>query len=489
MRTTAARVAGTAGPTAVLLLAVVALAGPSAAVAGLGAREWHPPWDLGGSPSSGLVAVLLVVAYLLGTGCVAAGLVALRAGLVLRPQRVAALAVLAVVVLTALPATGSADHLSYLAYGRIQAEGGDPYRQDPLAWRDGTDPVAGAVAPPWQHTPSVYGPTATLLQAAVAVVGGGDLRLTAWCWQLLCGAAFLATGLVLDRVVRDDPAARTRAALLWTLNPLLLGQLVLGGHLDVVAVAFAVAAMALAARKPLVAGLFLGAAVSCKITFALFGLAALWGLRDHPRRVRAVVLGLAGTAAAMLPAHLLVGRHAYDELERASRLVSLATPWRPLVDRLDPGVVPDPDLRAVVSRVALVLGAALAVLIVRRLRAVPSREATMSAAVALAAGWLLTAPYALPWYDAMVWAPLAVIGASALDLAVLARLAVLSLAYVPGLVSGMSPPVERVSLAFRADVAPWLNLALLLAVTAWACGLRPPGRRAAPRPRAAEPAR
>jgi len=86
------------------------------------------------------------------------------------------------------------------------------------------------------------------------------------------------------------------------------------------------------------------------------------------------------------------------------------------------------------------------------------------AALALAAAWVLVAPYALPWYDAMVWAPLALVAASPLDGPLLARLAVLALAYVPGRVVGLGPGVETVTLGFRRYVAPVLVLAVIVAV-------------------------
>jgi hypothetical protein len=95
------------------------------------------------------------------------------------------------------------------------------------------------------------------------------------------------------------------------------------------------------------------------------------------------------------------------------------------------------------------------------------------AAVLLSAAWVLTTPYALPWYDSMVWAPLALLAAGPLDVAFLVRLTVLSLAYAPGRVVGMSEPVQRLTLDFRRDVTPWLTLAVLVAVVGW--GVR--GRR------------
>jgi hypothetical protein len=247
----------------------------------------------------------------------------------------------------------------------------------------------------------------------------------------------------------------------------------------------------------------LGVAVGSKITFGLFALAILWGLRTSPRPVllRRTGLGLLGAALVLVPAHWWSGSHTYDQLHQASRMVSLATPWRPLVDQLAPifgGVV-----RTVVGPLALACAVGLAVLLARRLRTVPTTVAAdpdggsvtaeaARAAVLLGAAWLLTVPYALPWYDAMVWGPLALLaggsaGAGLLDLALLARLSALALAYVPGRVVAMSPEVERLTLGFRRELAPWLVLLALVAVMVWAVRRPPePGSR---RPVAPVPAR
>jgi hypothetical protein len=455
----------------VLVPAGVAAAGESAAVPGLGAATWYPPWDAGLGPTSGLVTVLLVIGYLSGAAAVGLGLLAIRRGARPNPRTVLIAAIGAVILLTAVPPLGSADHLSYAAYGRIAAAGDDPYVVDPGLWRGGHDPVAGAIQPPWQHTRSVYGPVATAVQAAVAWLGHGSLRLTIWLWQLLCGAAFLLVGLTLDRLTRHDRAARARAAVFWTLNPLLLCELVLGGHVDVIAVAAAIGAIALAGRRPVLTGALLGLAIGNKVTYGLFALAVVWGLRRLPRPVlwRQLGLGVLGGLAVLVPVQLWSGPHSYDQLHQASRMVSLATPWRPLVDQLTPhfGSI----VRTVVGPAALVCGVLLAVLLARRMageRADPNiTDDVARAAVVITVAWLLTTPYALPWYDGMVWAPLALLAAGPLDLAMLSRLGVLALAYAPGRVVGMSANVERLTLDFRRDVAPWLNLAVLAGVILW----------------------
>jgi hypothetical protein len=96
------------------------------------------------------------------------------------------------------------------------------------------------------------------------------------------------------------------------------------------------------------------------------------------------------------------------------------------------------------------------------------------AAVVLSTAWVLTTPYALPWYDALVWAPLALAGASWLDAVLLVRLLTLALAYLPGREVGLSPAVETASLALRSGLAPVVGV-VVLAVVIFRC--RPGSRR------------
>jgi hypothetical protein len=490
-----ARGAIVAGALSVGLLAGTAALGPSAAGPPVGPSTATPPWNLPIHPASALVTCLLWAAAGLGTLTVVLGLRALVGGVRPAPRTVAAIALAAVAALVVVPPLGSADHLSYAAYGRIAAQGGDPYAVAPDRWRGGTDPVVSGVQPPWQDTPSVYGPVASGVMAATSLVAGPSLRRTVWLWQLVCGAAFLTVAWLLDRATRGDPAASARAVVLWTLNPLLLGQLVLGAHVDVLAAALALGGLVAGARRPLLAGILLGAAVGTKLPYALFALGLLWGLRTAPRAavVRALLPGLAGALGVLVSAHVVAGPHVFDQLSTASRFVSIATPWRAISNAVDL-VAGQGALRPFVTVLALLLGMALGVLVLRRRLlpavraadvageratggepgpAVPVPREVAAVTTALAAGWMLTAPYALPWYAAIVWAPLALVPATFLDRMLLAQLAVLAVAYVPGLVGGLDPAVETVTLGLRRYVAPLLLAAVVVAVLRW-CRARDP---------------
>jgi hypothetical protein len=457
------------------LFALVGGLGDSAATPGLGPRTLTPPWDLAARPPAALVTVALAAAIGLGAFAVLIGLRAVAAGWRPGARTVAAAGVVAVAVLVLVPPTGSGDHLSYLAYGRIAATGGDPYLVSPRDWHGGTDPVAGAVQPPWQDTPSVYGPVATAAQALVALGGGDSLRLTVWLWQLLCGAAFGLTAFVLDRLAGADRTARARVAVLWLLNPILLGELVLGAHLDVLAAAAGVGVLAVAARRPLLAGALLGAAVGIKAPYALFGLAALWAVvRGLPRAraVRHVVSAAVAALAVLVPAHVWAGPHVFDQLGRASGFTTLSSPWRSVAN-LGDLLLGHGSLRPVITPIALILAAGFAVPLARRVARLTSAPAdpltadAARAALVLTAAWALTAPYALPWYDAMVWAPLALLGASAFDRLLLVRLAVLSLAYIPGRVVEVTRGVYTVTLGWRLAVAPVVVVLVIVGVLRW----------------------
>ena len=463
------------------VLLAVGLFGPSAAKPPLGPRGWAPS-ELAWAPSSAVVTALLWAAYLLGA-----------AGVALALWRPPARALswrwprgLAVAALLTGP-FGSADHTNYAAYGRIVAQGGDPYLVPPEAWAGGTDPVTSAVEPPWTETVSVYGPFATLLHLLTSLVGGDNMRQTVWAWQLVTVVAWLAVRWLLLRAASDPRRVDT----LWTANPLVFGVGVLGAHLDVVAAGLALAALVAAARTPWAAGVLSGLAVSTKVTYGVVGLAILlaWLQHDRTGLARRVVVYAVAALAVVVPLHLWAGPHVFDQLGRARRSVSLATPWRLVVELLT-GPLPSSTVRNLVFSAATVLFAAFAVLL-WRLTADAAPASVTGAGVrwafVLSTAYAVSAPYSLPWYDQLTWATLPVLAAGVVDYLLLARLAVMAVAYVPGRVVAMSPTVEDVTLAVRRRVAPYAVLLVWAALTyAWRRGSH---RSAAPRRAASPPPR
>lgn len=506
-------------------LLTTALLGPSVMEPVLTGSPGQPPYSLVVHPPAGLVIALTAAGVVAGAAGVGLCLYALRLGWRVRPGLLLTGGALAAAAFMMMPPVGSADHLNYAAYGRIAVTGNDPYA---VAAREfPADPVVREVQD-WRDVPTVYGPIATAQETFASLIGGRSMRLTVFVMSVTGALAFGAVGLLLHRAAGGDRRRELRAALLWTANPLMLFALVGGAHNDVLAIAFAVAGLvAFAAPDPLrprrpgdgrpvarcvLAGVLIGVGAAVKINVAVLGGGPAWVLLRECRpwrraerrasgRAAARVAVLFGSAAAVTGlAYLMAGPHSFDQLDRASKSVSLATPWH-LLAGAGGGLlatVPRRDVQLASLLLAVVLAAvllrALPRTTVREIGAAPDPGAddAVRIAAALALAWLFAAPYALPWYDGLGWATLALIPASGMDWLLLARTAVLALAYLPardprnaGLPAGLGWLVTGV----RATITPWVLAFLVAAVIAWALRARrvpSPGRspRAPAEPRA-----
>ena len=452
------------------LLLLVGLSRPDAAQPDLSPRGWAPgtliPLTLGPAAVTGV----LWVAYVAGGAAVLLGLrqraVALRGWSV--PVGLGVLALLTAPF-------GSADHVNYLAYGRILVGGGDPWVERPVDWAGGVDPVTSRVEAPWTEESSVYGPFGTWLHGLSALAGGDHLRQGVWVWQVLVVLGWLVTRALLRRIL--DEEHHGRIDVLWTLNPLVLGVGVLGAHIDVVAASLVVGAVAAIRRREgpagaVLAGVLVALAGSTKITYAVVGvgLALGWFLtgvrgRELGQRVGALV-GAAVVVGGAL--QLWAGPHVYDQLLRSRQAVSLATPWRPLLE-WGRDTVGNGPTRLAISLAAAVLAILLALCLARLTRPLaPDRAPVVAlwATACLALAYSLAAPYSLPWYDLLAWSALPALRPGLVDLVALGRLVALALAYVPGRVLGMTAEVESLTLGIRREVVPWVGLALWLLVSA-----------------------
>jgi hypothetical protein len=421
-----------------------------------------PPWQLSTvQVSAELVTIALWVAAVLALCGLATGLLAARRGARGPIRLMLVTAAVAVTVLTVLPPVGSTDALDYAAYGRIALLGHNPYVVTPIYLRL-TDLNFGQSVPGvWSHTVSVYGPVATIEQYLAAKLGGDSIARVVFWLKLWNAIGFGALAVVLDRVLRSRPTARLRAHLLWTINPLLLWNLVASGHVDLLAAAAGVCGLLVAGRqspgeqawrpaiwRAVAAGALVGIAADIKIDYALFAFALAWALR---RSLPALAAAGCGAFALLVPTYALLGKPAFqalfDRRDKTSQdsfyRFAYLTDWKYLI---------------VLAVLAFIL---LAVLLMARLPAGDPARPAIRPAVAVSLAWLLVWPYQLPWYDAMLIGVLVLYPATWIDWLALARLAAATLANIPGDPNGVpSAQLRQFDAAMVHGFAPTILLAV-----------------------------
>jgi hypothetical protein len=307
-----------------------------------------------------------------------------------------------VTLMVCLSPVGSSDAASYAAYGHIAAQGGDPYTTSPLAWAH--DAYSHAVGTQWKRQPSVYGPFATVIQAFAASIGGPNVNLTVWVMMLLNGAVFIGVGVLLLKT-SDDPV---RATLFWTANPVLIAQLVGGGHLDTLVAGAAICAIQLARRVTslrgdVLIGVMIGFACGVKIYAVLIGIGLAWPMLLRREWIRPARIALVALATLGL-GYSLYGLGALKPLFGGLSLVTLPSPWRVFeLAGLWLGVSHH-TLTVIISCLWPVAMLVLASLIGRRIASDQPREVV--APFALTFGWVLAAPWVFAWYTAVAWAAL-----------------------------------------------------------------------------------
>jgi hypothetical protein len=436
--------------------------------------RFGPPWQLTSvRVSAELVVIALWVAAVLGLGGLVAGLMAARWGARGPLRLIFVAAAITVAVLTVLPPAGSTDALDYAAYGRILLLGHNPYQVTPIYLRL-TEPFFGQSIPSrWQYAESLYGPAATFEQYLAARLGGASIaRVTFWLkfWNVF---GFAAVAVVLDRVLRSRPAARLRAHLLWTINPLLLWDLIASGHVDVLAAAAGLIGLLIVGRQPgdgrlwrptlwraLAAGVLIGFAADIKIDYLLFGVALAWALR---RSLPALAAAGAGAFVVLVPTYAWLGRPAFQALFNRGDETTVDSPWR------------SADLThwKYLLVVAVVLFVLVAALLLWRLPAGDPVRPAIRPAVAVSLAFLLVWPYQLPWYDAMIISVLVLFPATWIDWLVLARLTAATIANMPGNPDG--PPSPHLY-QFDSELVHGMAPVILLAVSAAAVVLAITGR-------------
>jgi alpha-1,6-mannosyltransferase len=438
-----------------LVMIVVSAAGPNVSVPALSRPGGGPPWWHPLHLTATFVTVSLWAAMALGCAGVIAGLVAVARGARPPVRPVLAASFLAVAVLTVLPPAGSTDPISYAASGRTAVTGHSPYVMTPRQLQQSGDPVgrqipSREIPPSWMNAVSVYGPVATAAEWGAAELGGTSLaRITFWL-KLEEAIAFGAVVLALDRLLRADPEMRIRAHLLWSVNPLLLWEIVAGGHIDGLAAAFGllgvVALRADSQRESrprlrlgsaALAGLLIGVATGLKVEYALLGLAVAWACR---RSLRALAAAAAGFVVVIGPAYLAAGTAAIKVLVTRSTGITWDTMyqlfWRPVLGYTQFSVSSVPPH---LELVAYLLFAGVALLALLRFPDLVPLRPAVAPALALSLAWLFVTPFQRPWYDVMAIALLALYPASWLDWVVLIRLLAGATVYVQAVQSPAEP--------------------------------------------------
>jgi len=390
-----------------------------------------PPWDITGlHMSTGVATVALWIALVVGGFGVVAGLGAVQRGARPSIKLILIAAAVTVVLLTVFPPAGSTDVFDYAAYGRLVVLGHNPYVDTPRLLRTSHDAIAHSVPAIWQKFVSVYGPLGTLEQFFAAKLGGTSAaRITFWL-KLWDSIAFGVVAFVADRLLRSNPAQRLRAHLLWTINPLLLWDLIAAGHIDLLAGAFGLLGVLVlgqhseTVRPPLLrvlaAGVLIGAAADIKINFALFGLALAWVLR---RSLTGLLTAAAGAIVVIAPGYAWFGIPAVRALSARRNGTSADSFYNQILGS---------HLRPHLAEIAAVLVIAMAVLAYKRMPLGDTTRPIIRVALVLSVAWLFFWPYQFPWYDTMIIVLLMFYPATRIDWLVIARVTAGSLPNTPG---------------------------------------------------------
>jgi hypothetical protein len=320
-----------------------------------------------------------------------------------------------VAVMVSLTPVGSSDTASYASFGRITAQGGNPWTTSPQAWLTGHPsflPYYNVVGKVWKNQVSVYGPIATWVQKFAAWIGGPNVATTIWVLMILNGLVFIGVGWLLLKT-SDDPV---RATLLWTANPVLIQQLVSGGHLDTFQAAAAICAIQVARRVSglwgdVLIGVLIGLACGVKINAVLVALGLAWPLlrRHEWMRLTRIVAASLVTLGAL---YSFYGLAALKPLIAGSKWVILPSPWR-LVQAAGEwigealGQSPahaQATMTTIISPLWVIALIVIAWFIYQRISSDQPREVV--APFALTFAWVLAAPWVFPWYTAIAWVTL-----------------------------------------------------------------------------------
>lgn len=459
----------------------VAACGPSMVALRLGPRQnFLPPWYLpaGWVELSEWVAVpLLWLGLILGLFGLWVCWRAIHAGWRPHNRKLFALGAALSIGTSLVPPMTSADVLMYAAYGRLQVLGLDPYSITPAEiFRQEFDPVLVWTERPWQDTPSVYGPLASMSQWLAAWLGNGNMHDTVFWLQMWALLPFLVIGAIAVKLAHDDKVTQTRAVLFTVLNPLMIWSVLSGAHNEALTLVFAIVGLWFIRRSPFVAGIAIGLAGSVKVSLVFYGIAMMWGYRRDWRKLLQLVIG------ALIPLGLAYGVWVPRALTAASRNTGYISSgsWAPPVQGGLSFLIGHDASWAVTVLIGWVLMVAIGWMLSRVLpwRLVPGNPdddeprldpltITVRTATILTTAWLVSSPYTLSWYDLIAWVPLGLMTASRLDLLMMGRGFWLAAAYVTGRAVEFSPAMRTVSSIVRDWACTGFQILVLVAIVHW----------------------
>jgi len=200
-----------------------------------------------------------------------------------------------------VPPLLSHDIYSYVDYARLGAlHGIDPYVRGPAAAP--ADPAFAQVT--WPHTPSAYGALFTLATYPLAWL---PVSAAVWVLKIVAGASVLGLAAICARLAPQRGVDPLRAAVFVALNPLVLVQVVGGGHNDALAMLLAMLGVAgVLGATEASAGAALVVAVAIKASTAFLAPFALLGAGRRGRLMLGAALAL---SAALAISYLAFGWH------------------------------------------------------------------------------------------------------------------------------------------------------------------------------------
>lgn len=382
---------------------LIALAGPRLTA---GARWWFDlrfPVALGGNRAAFYAGMAIMCVAWLGLGRYAFTRV-------MAPRHLWIIGALWCLPLFAGPALFSRDVYSYLAQGTLVHLGVNPYQHAPLALGHlGHEHVLNAVAPFWRKTTAPYGPLFLAVVSLLIGIGGSHLVLGVLLIRLFELVGIVLVAVFVPRLARSLGADPSRATWLALLSPIMMLELVAAAHNDVLMAGLVVAGVALAMeRRPLlgIALCALAATIKVPAAAAIVFIAVVWMREATTTSARlrrgggAVAVTIAVLAAVSLATGLgldWVSSSVFSTPGRVQLAITPATAVGWTVAHLLNGAgikLEHRHLEYTLSKVAFVLSALLALVLLWRARRENMVRYLGIVLIASAVG----GPAAWPWY-------------------------------------------------------------------------------------------